>query len=304
MFRGILGIVIALFSLLALAVIGLASVFLSLPDVRELKGCVTTELYHVHLCDTDPNYTEYAQISPYIIGAVIMSEDASFYSHQGVDFYEMKQSMKTDLNEGRFARGASTITQQLAKNVFLSKKKNIVRKLEEIYLAFQIEKYYTKAKILTLYLNVVEFGDNIYGVKAASRQYFNKAPSELYPEEAAFLAFLLPNPKKYSQSFQKKKLTPFASKTLKTILHKMELGRKITEEEYALAISKIPEFPWSQTAVADENAGKADVGIDSGNPPSEYGPGEEPTDEDNFKFDFSDDDKVEPDPNTTGSQGN
>lgn len=294
MFRGILGIVIASFSVLALLVIGLASVFLSLPDARTLKGCLTTELYHVYLCETEPSYTEYAQISPYIIGAVIMSEDASFYSHQGVDFYEMKQSMKTDLNEGRFARGASTITQQLAKNVFLSKNKNLLRKLEEIYLAFQIEKYYTKAKILTLYLNVVEFGDHIYGVKAAAEHYFNKPPSEVLPEEAAFLAFLLPNPKKYSQSFQKKKLTPFAGKTLRTILHKMLLGHKITEEEYAEAIARVPQFPWNQLPNQEQSPENVEIGATQDVQPTEVASPEETSDDDNFKFDFTDDDKQEP----------
>src|SRR5580704_11507185 len=125
---------------ISLIVIGVAGLFLSLPVAKALKGCITTELYHVYLCDTSPHYVPFAEISPNIVGAVIMSEDASFYSHPGVDLEEMKISFQKDLDEHRFARGASTITQQLAKNVFLSKSKSIIRKLEEIYLAFQIEK--------------------------------------------------------------------------------------------------------------------------------------------------------------------
>src|ERR1700677_3267692 len=236
-FSSILASCLAFISLVAMVLTGL---FLSLPDAKTLKGCVTTELYHVHLCDTDPHYTPLNQISPNIIGAVIMSEDASFYSHPGVDVEEMKLSFQKDWEEKRFARGASTITQQLAKNVFLSKSKSIVRKLEEIYLAFQIEKYYTKSKILADYLNVVEFDENVYGVKDACRHYFNKEPSAVTPEEGAFLAFLLPNPKKYSQSFKRGQLTPFAEKTISTILHKMQLGHKISEDEYASSIARLP----------------------------------------------------------------
>ena len=279
MFRGIVGITVATVSFVCLIVIGLAALFLSLPDVRKLSTCMTTEMYHVYLCSNDPHFVPLAEISPNIIGAVIMSEDASFYSHQGVDLYEMKQSMKKDLNEMKFARGASTITQQLAKNAFLSKDKNVFRKLNEIYLALQIEKYFNKAKILTFYLNIVEFGDNIYGVKDACHHYFNKSPSEVTPEEGAFLAFLLPNPKKYSQSFQHHHLTPFANKTLRTILHKMMLGHKITEDEYGLAVSRVPAFPWNGEQIQDTTA--ADVQPTDGMEESGN------ADDDEFKFDFT-----------------
>lgn len=271
---------------ISLVVIGLAGLFLSLPDAKLLKGCLTTELYHVYLCDASPHYVPLAEISPNIIGAVIMSEDASFYSHPGVDLAEMKISFEKDLDEQRFARGASTITQQLAKNVFLSKSKSIIRKLEEIYLAFQIEKYYTKGKILADYLNVVEFADGVYGVKDACRHYFNKSPSEITPEEGAFLAFLLPNPKVYSQSFTHGQLTPFAEKTIKTILHKMQIGHKITEDEYVSSLARVPLFPWDAQGpeVIPGSEGAAAPMVDE----------QADTEDNNFNFDFKTEDEVVP----------
>jgi monofunctional biosynthetic peptidoglycan transglycosylase len=302
MLRGIGSFIIAIIALISLLVIGLAAVFFSLPDVRKLGHCMTTELYHVHLCESDSHFAPFTEISPNIIGAVIMSEDASFYSHQGVDLYEMKQSMKKDVSEMRFARGASTITQQLAKNAFLSKSKNVVRKLEEIYLALQIEKYFNKAKILTYYLNVVEFGKDMYGVKDACRFYFKKSPSEVNPEEGAFLAFLLPNPKKYSQSFTHHRLTAFAEKTIKTILHKMMLGHKITEDEYASAIARVPEFPWNgstpvaappddetvtdESTMPEDNSENAETQVKQPDAPQD----ESNQDDDEFKFDFAPED--------------
>ncbi len=249
---GVLGLV-------SLAALVAAWIFATMPSADELKGCMTTAMYKVHLCDKDPGFAQLDSISPFIIGAVIMSEDASFYSHEGVDMNELKESAIKDFNQGRFARGGSTITQQLAKNVFTSGEKSIIRKLQELYLATQIEKIFTKNRILTLYLNVVEFAPNVYGVKAASRHYFGKEPLYVLPEEAAFLAFLLPNPKKYSQSFDKKQLTPFASKSVKTILHKMFLGKKITEAEYEGARANVPNlFGGNETAMKDVKSEDAD----------------------------------------------
>jgi len=156
-----------------------------------------------------------------------------------------------------------------------------LRKFEEIYLALQIEKHFTKAEILTLYLNVVEFGENLYGVKAACRHYFNRQPSEVTPEQGAFLAFLLPNPKKYSQSYLKKKMTPFAEKMVRTILHKMELGHKISQEEYMAAVGRVSQFPWtgSEPPTNLQDTTESPMGV-----------GDESNQNDNdFKFDFTPD---------------
>jgi monofunctional glycosyltransferase len=294
------------FGIASLCIVGLLAfvalaLLLSLPDPAKIKSCLTAEMHKVYLCDSSPQFTPYEQISPYLIGAVIMSEDASFFSHQGLDYEEIKLSIKKDLSEYRFARGASTITQQLAKNVFLRSEKSVVRKLSEVYLALQIEKFLTKKRILTLYLNVVEFGPGIYGVKPAARHYFKRGPDELTPEQAAFLAFLLPNPKKYRQSFDKKQLTPFANKMIRTILRKMLLGRKISEEEYESALARVPYFPWDGSVITPDplepyfgKDGDEELeGEDRSSPGNQAVPNQEPapTDEENldeneFQFDF------------------
>jgi monofunctional biosynthetic peptidoglycan transglycosylase len=124
-----------------------------------------------------------------------VSEDASFYDHKGVDLYELKESLKKDWQKRKFARGASTITMQLAKNLYLSPSKDPVRKLREVALAWQLEHALSKKRIFEIYLNVVEWGDGIYGAEAASRHYFSKPASGLTVEEAAGLAALLPNPR-------------------------------------------------------------------------------------------------------------
>jgi monofunctional biosynthetic peptidoglycan transglycosylase len=289
MIKGLIGLLIAIASILALVAIGIAVVFVSLPDVRSLKGCLTTELYHVELCKTSAGYTPYDQISKHIVDATVMSEDASFYSHNGVDLVEMKESFKRDLEEHRFARGASTITQQLVKNVFLSNEKSLLRKGQEIYLALQLEKTFNKQQILTFYLNVVEFGDGIYGVKSASRYYFNKSPAEVTPEQAAFLAFLLPNPKKYSQSFKKKALTPFASKSIKMILGRMLKSHRLSDEDYTTAIARVGSHLWSgEVMIPDspETGSASDANEENSSMyESPMGIVEPPVDEKNFKFD-------------------
>ena len=299
--KGLSGLLLAAAGLIGLIAVAAAAIFLSLPDVRKLQGCLTTELYHVHLCKTDPGYVAFENISPHIIDAIIMSEDASFYSHQGVDLVEMKESFKKDWDEKRFARGASTITQQMVKNVFLSSNKSLLRKVEEVYLALQVEKVFTKKQILTFYLNVVEFGPDIYGVKGAAKYYFNKTPAEVTPEQAAFLAFLLPNPKKYMQSFKKGQLTPFAARTVNTILHRMLKSNRLTEEEFLAASGRVGSHLWhgepppSETSTNDgPSKEQKDTAVDTDLMESPTGIVEPPPDEsnqenDDFQFEFNSD---------------
>ncbi|MFQ5684411.1 MAG: monofunctional biosynthetic peptidoglycan transglycosylase [Candidatus Binatia bacterium] len=139
-------------------------------------------------------WVSYAAISDHLKQAVIISEDASFFSHNGIDLFEIKESLKEDWEEGAFKRGGSTITMQLAKNLYLTPAKNPLRKLKEVVIALQLESALSKKRIFELYLNVVEWGRGIYGVEAASRFYFAKPSTRLTAAEAAFLAALLPNP--------------------------------------------------------------------------------------------------------------
>jgi monofunctional biosynthetic peptidoglycan transglycosylase len=171
-------------------------------------------------------------VSPVAVSAIVLSEDWAFYQHNGFDFQQMWDSFTTNLEKGKFARGGSTITQQMVKNVYLTGEKTIWRKIQEAVLAIRVERHLSKRRILEIYLNVVEFGQGLYGIGPASRFYFQKSPSELTAREGAFLAMLLPSPKKYSVSFRKKELTPYARSIVRDLLGKLQVTGRLTSEEY------------------------------------------------------------------------
>ena len=129
---------------------------------------------------------------------MIIAEDDKFYQHEGFDFEAIQKAMEKDLQEGKFKVGGSTISQQLAKNLFLSPSKNPIRKLKEAILTWRLERTLPKKRIIELYLNVVEWGEGIFGIETAARNYYRKPASALGPEESARLAAVLPNPRKYN----------------------------------------------------------------------------------------------------------
>jgi len=139
-------------------------------------------------------WVPYAAIAPSVKRAVLVAEDINFFSHQGFDLGEIRVAVTRALEDGEPPRGASTITQQIAKNLWLSPSRNPLRKLEEAILTWQLERTLPKRRILELYLNVVELGPGVYGVEAASRRYFAKPASEVTDDEAAELAASLPSP--------------------------------------------------------------------------------------------------------------
>jgi monofunctional biosynthetic peptidoglycan transglycosylase len=134
------------------------------------------------------------RISPHLKRAVVAAEDMEFFSHSGFSAVEIRAAIRESVEEGRRLRGASTITQQLAKNLWLSPSRNPLRKLKELVLTWQLERELSKRRILELYLNVVEFGPGVYGAEAAARTYFGKPASSLTEREAAGLAASLPRP--------------------------------------------------------------------------------------------------------------
>jgi monofunctional biosynthetic peptidoglycan transglycosylase len=144
------------------------------------------------------NWVPYGLISPYLVKAVIIGEDDKFWHHEGFDYEAIEKAIEKDVRSGKFKAGGSTITQQLAKNLYLSPSKNPLRKVREAVIAWQLERTLSKKRILELYLNTAEWGEGIFGIEAASRHYYGKPASELGPEEAARLAAVLPNPRKYS----------------------------------------------------------------------------------------------------------
>jgi monofunctional biosynthetic peptidoglycan transglycosylase len=178
--------------------------YLTLPDVRPLATVnpATTAFIELRLAEAraagrpprrNQRWVRYERISPHLRRAVLVAEDSAFWQHDGVDLEQLKESIETNLERGQLARGASTITQQLAKNLYLSPARTPMRKLRELIIARRLEAELSKRRILELYLNVVEWGDGIYGAEAASRAYFRKPASRLSPSEAALLAGALVN---------------------------------------------------------------------------------------------------------------
>jgi monofunctional glycosyltransferase len=184
----------------------LAYAYLTLPDVRDLKASNPTTTAFMDLraresrsLGRSPRHVQrwvsYQRISPDLKRAVLVAEDDAFWQHEGVDLAQMQESLEADVARGRFFRGGSTITQQLAKNLYLSPSKNPLRKIRELILARRLESTLKKARILELYLNVIEWGDGIYGVEAAAQTYFHTAASRLGPSESALLAAAIVNPR-------------------------------------------------------------------------------------------------------------
>ncbi len=152
------------------------------------------------------NWVAYGRISPNLRRAVLVAEDNQFYDHEGVDVEAMKEAFERNWKRGRITHGGSTITQQLAKNLYLSPSRNPLRKVKEYFIARSMEKHLSKKRILEIYLNVVEMGERVYGAEAASRHYFGKGASGLNPSEAALLAGSLPNPRAMNPGKPNKRL--------------------------------------------------------------------------------------------------
>ncbi|MEN6620892.1 MAG: monofunctional biosynthetic peptidoglycan transglycosylase [Smithella sp.] len=143
------------------------------------------------------NWVSLSRISPYVLKAVIIAEDDKFWSHDGFDFDAMQKALEKDIKKKKFQAGGSTISQQLAKNLYLSPSKNPVRKIKEAIITWRLEQQLSKKRIIELYLNVAEMGDGIFGVEAAAQTHYHKHASGLSAREAATLASILPNPHRY-----------------------------------------------------------------------------------------------------------
>lgn len=164
---------------------------------------------------SNPNYTPIDQISPYLRKCVLTTEDPSFFSHHGFINEAFKQSIAKNIKTKKFTRGASTISMQLIKNVFLTREKTVSRKLEEILLVYILEnnRVTSKERMLEVYFNIIEWGPNVYGIGEASRFYFQKSPSQLTFNECLFLARIIPSPRKFMYQFNDQgKLRDFAAK--------------------------------------------------------------------------------------------
>ena len=148
-----------------------------------------------------PGWTPLGESSPHLVNALQAAEDSAFMRHRGYDMQAIREALDADLEAGQVLRGGSTITQQLAKNLFLDGDQTLQRKLRELLLSAELDRDLGKKRVLELYLNIVEWGPGLHGVAAASERYFMKRPARLNPREAAFLAALLPSPRRYYRSW-------------------------------------------------------------------------------------------------------
>jgi monofunctional biosynthetic peptidoglycan transglycosylase len=198
--------------LLASALAGFATLsytWLTLPDVRPLRTGNPTHTAFMDLRAAEAagagrplrvshRWISYRRISPTLVRAVLVAEDAAFWQHEGIDVDEIRASMEANWQRGDFVRGASTITQQLAKNLYLSPSRNPYRKVRELFITRRLEAELPKARILELYLNLIEWGDGIWGAEAAAQRYFGSSASALSADQAALLAGAIINPRRYS----------------------------------------------------------------------------------------------------------
>ena len=180
-------------------------------DYRMLNGSFYHKVYEKGMIKTafivgtgNPDFTAFEEISPFLRAAVMTSEDGSFFYHQGFNPEAFRESIVTNIKEKRFARGGSTLTMQLVKNVFLTRNKTVARKIEEALIVWMIENQnlVPKKRMYEVYLNLIEWGPGIYGIYQASRFYFNKRPVDLNLQESIFLASIVPRPKWYKYTFE------------------------------------------------------------------------------------------------------
>lgn len=159
----------------------------------------------------------YERISSHLKRAVVAAEDAKFLSHEGFDWESIHQAMRRNERRGRVVAGASTISQQLAKNLFLSSQRSWARKAQEAAITWMMEQTMSKRRILELYLNFAEWGEGVFGAEAAARHHFGASAADIAPEQAAWLAAVLPSPRRYDRG----RTTPYIAERSETILARM-----------------------------------------------------------------------------------
>jgi monofunctional biosynthetic peptidoglycan transglycosylase len=172
-------------------------------------------------------WTDWDGISGNLKHAVLVAEDGGFYSHGAVDWESTVEALRADWKKKSFAKGGSTITQQVARNLYLSPSKNVLRKVKEILIARKLEKELGKRRIFEIYLNIAEWGKGIYGAEAASRAYFGHGADDLSPEEAAALAAALPSPRRYNPTGG----TRFMEGRISTIVARMRSSGYLPEDD-------------------------------------------------------------------------
>jgi monofunctional biosynthetic peptidoglycan transglycosylase len=233
--------------LVGIGALVVSGVTASLPDVSTLARRTPhrTALMRQRLAEArargrpapiDQRWVPYERISPLLRRAVLIAEDDAFFSHDGLDWGEIGASVRRNLAAGRVVRGGSTITQQLARNLYLGNKRTPMRKLKEIVLAVRLERALTKRRIFELYLNLIEWGDGIYGIDAAARRHFGSSAAGLDAREAALLAAVIINPRRYDPARPARRI----ERRARLILTRMWRRGLLSEADYRIATGQAP----------------------------------------------------------------
>ena len=251
----------------AIAFAYIAYSYLTLPDVRALRTAnpTTTAFMELRASEAHVNghpatrtqqWVSYGRISHDLKRAVLVAEDGAFWQHEGVDYDQLQESIELDWRRGRLVRGGSTITQQLAKNLYLSPSRNPMRKVRELMIARRLEAELKKSRIFELYLNVIEWGDGVYGAEAAARTYFHTSAAALSPSESALLAAAIVNPRQYSPAHPNARLI----RRQQLILRRM--GSVQPPVDTASALPPVDAAGWLDGVIeppADDSAGLPEI---------------------------------------------
>jgi monofunctional biosynthetic peptidoglycan transglycosylase len=252
----------------------LSYVYLTLPDVRVLATSNPTSTAFMELREREAadarrpvkrvqRWVPYSRISINLRKAVLAAEDSAFFDHEGIDVAEIKKSIQDSIERGRELRGASTITQQLAKNLYLSPSRNPLRKVEELMLTWRLETALSKARIFEIYLNVIEWGDLVWGAEAAARTYFGVPASALSREQAALLAGAIINPRLYSPANPRGRLL----RRQQIILARMPDYEPPVPAPVAVPIS-VPQQPADEAAPSTDEPASPTVPAHDGDAPA------------------------------------
>jgi hypothetical protein len=202
-------------------------------EVEVAEGVFTT----IRIGPESDDFVPLAEVSPHLINSLMTTEDSSFYKHKGFITREFRTALIKDLQAGYFKYGASSITMQTVKNVFLDRQKTLGRKFQELFLTWYIEEVLEKERILEIYLNAIEYGPGLYGIKPAALQYFGKLPKDLNPTEAAFFSSILPAPKVRYVQFCKDKVSSWTNNKIQRILELMVKRERLSLPEFEVAMA-------------------------------------------------------------------
>lgn len=252
-----------------LVVLGFGCFYLVYPDVSKLKKENPKKTSFMEYREKEyrakgkkvrlqSRWVPLGAISPFLMKAVIIAEDDKFWSHHGFDKEALQKALEKNIEKGKFKFGGSTISQQLTKNLYLTPAKNPVRKLKEAIITWRLERTLSKRRILELYLNVVEWGEGIFGAEAAARRHFGKSAAALTAEEAAKLAAALPNPRRYRVDGS----SQYVERRAK-IIYNIMVRRGIVVPEYEDLMATPPEGAIGETPAPAGEPEKSDPGSEA-----------------------------------------